>query len=272
MKKTKLLYVVLMLITVAIGVGHRMMINARNRNAAPEILIDIENLEIEAAAGKQALFEGISLVDKEDGTINDKLLIESISPFDEEGKRTVRYVGADSANHVVSAERVVKYNGYEAPRFSMSEPLSFVTYSDSTILAQIHANCVIDGDLTDSIFIESTKYIDSIKGIYEITFSVENSAGDKQTVPVDMIVANVSRAMPVITLKDYIVYIEKDSVFIPEEYILEINTGTKEAYDPGMLEVEHEIDVSTRGNYIVTYSYENTKGYVGMTFLTVVVR
>ncbi|HPU18481.1 MAG TPA: hypothetical protein PLZ27_07400 [Bacillota bacterium] len=67
----------------------------------PEIALKNDILSLSVTSTEKDYLENVTAHDAEDGDITENVIVESISPFDENKVRTVTYVACDSANHVV---------------------------------------------------------------------------------------------------------------------------------------------------------------------------
>ena len=181
-----------------------------DRNA-PEIEIEEDALVVNVSATEEELLEGVTAWDEEDGDLTARLQIASLSPFVGKNERTVNYIVFDSADRAATASRTVLYRDYEPPRIYIKSPLCFSTGELSNWLGKLNyqAADVIDGDLTGKVRMSYTTVYGLAAGDHEITFQVNNSAGDTCILPVKMTITDpkeeLGKYYPM--LSDYVVYV-----------------------------------------------------------------
>lgn len=147
-------------------------------NSAPVITVESTSNVFSVKDGEEALLDGVNATDKEDGNVTDSLIIESVSPFFNGQTRTVTYVAFDSNNNVTKLERDITYSDYKPPVFT-NENRIFVPTGDYTeILAELSAEDVIDGDISDQIKLEVNNVVTGVPGNYAVQITVTNSCGD----------------------------------------------------------------------------------------------
>ncbi|MCQ2427185.1 MAG: DUF5011 domain-containing protein [Clostridia bacterium] len=269
-KKGNILFWIIAALLAASIALYGILLIRSNKDRAPVLYVPEGELKISVNDPISVLMEGLKATDSEDGDVTPSILIESVSAFDENMKRTVTYAAFDSNYHVSRATREFSYFDYVPPVFSISDSLSMVTWNNADILKLVGAEDMLDGDLSQHVAISDYYLIDSYKGIYEIRFTVSNSAGDTSEITSLIQLANVSRLMPVIKLTDYIVYIDAGTEFDPMKYIKSAVSGN-DSSEPRVNCVS-DVKSDTPGCYTVTYNAVNSIGYEGCAFLTVVVR
>ena len=248
----------------------------------PVFHVESELLTVSVKDDESSLLNGISASDAGDGDVSDSIIVEAISPFTGTGHRIVNYVAFDSDNHVTHTKRELAYSDYTSPRFTLSKPLSFPMNS-TNLLEGIKAYDCIDGDITRSIRMLSEDELDTAHvGNYPARLKVSNSAGGVSYLPVTIEIydASTKYRMPQIGLKDYIVYIEKDSDFDEEEYVdsitvsgteyTPVETGgtygqrwlpannTDKTVDYSLVKIDSDVDTNVTGCYEVLFSFEDT--------------
>lgn len=224
-----------------------------------------------AAGGEAALLEDISAFDREDGDISDRVVVESISSFDQNGCRTVTYAVCDSDRHVTKTTREIIYDDYRSPEFSLNTQLCFTgNVTASAILGAVSVSDVLDGDLTDQIKIDS--YI-SGDAYDTVGLSVVNSAGDVSRVSLNLSLVATMNGLPRIGLSDYIVYITKGDAFDPADYLRRVTIGGEEFPElMGRVHITSDADVNTAGAYTAVYEVTADTGVTGISYMTIIVK
>ncbi len=261
----------------------------------PVIMVDGDLIEVSVKDGEEALLQGVTASDAEDGDLTDKIIVESIGRFDKDGRRTVTYAVIDSDSLVAHASRKLAYSDYTPTRFSADKPLSF-EMGTTNLTGRIQAYDCLDGDLTASVKLTSEEGIEvDQSGRYKAALKVTNSAGATTVLPVTVEIydPSVRSSVPLITLSDYIVYISKGTAFDPKSYLMSVTTrGTEYAFtsEAGTFSmddaaeaaqdntinykyvtIENRANPQAVGNYEVQYTFSDGTGVTGMTTLYVVV-
>ena len=128
----------------------------KTENEAPIISIQNEILTVSVKDKENALLQGVSASDTEDGDLTSKIVVDSISEFDEKNYRTVTYVVFDNDDQMAKATRRIKYSDYSAPVFDVESPLMFYNSStNSEIIKYVSAYSSLDGNISSSILVEN---------------------------------------------------------------------------------------------------------------------
>lgn len=196
----------------------------------PRITMDNKTITVSVNAGEEELLAGISAVDEKDGDVSGSLLVESLSNFTGENVRTLTFAASDSDGHIVKGTREIVYRDYDAPRFTLQQPLRFPT-GVQDILTGVGAEDLLDGDLTAKIKISGEYTLTaSAAGEYPMEFTVSNSAGDVVKLPVTVTVYTEAEEWkrPQIELSEYIVYTSVGTKLDPWDYVQKITVGETE--------------------------------------------
>ena len=94
----------------------------RNLNTDyPEITSAVELLEISVQDPPEAIYRELYAQDATDGDLTAQIMVASISHFLEPGTVRVKYVVFDSHNNSATLSRLVHYNDYTPPVFSLEK-------------------------------------------------------------------------------------------------------------------------------------------------------
>ena len=186
----------------------------------PEITMDNSEISASIHAEESELLAGVTAYDKKDGDVASSLAVEHISNFVEKGRRKISIVAFDSDNHVTHAERELVYNDYTSPVFSLDRPLRFSLNADD-LTEGLSAEDCLDGTITDRIRISYEDEISSTPGLYHVTYSVANRAGDVTSLPVTVELYDPAEenGRPQITLSDYLIHLDLQQPFDPQAYL-----------------------------------------------------
>lgn len=261
----------------------------------PEITMDNDSIQISVTDDTSAILDGVSAADKKDGDVSDTLVVEGLSNFIEKGRRQATIAAFDSDNNVTKITREVVYTDYRSPHFALEAPLRFDMNSNDSLLKDVTASDILDGDLTGSITMkaagEQTAYVGASSGEYPYIFSVINSAGDvvDLSVTIDFYDSSEDNSCPKALLSDYLIYVKKGTKVQPWDYVegvslynrtldmddLEENESADDnavdAYTKNDIHISNNVDSQTPGTYEVIYSMDGEDGYASKVRLIVVV-
>lgn len=251
----------LMLIAVCLGIlfGYLTLVNLWADNTPPEILITDQRLEISALDSREALLQGVTAQDDEDGDVTDSLVVENVRLLRQDGTVTVTYAAFDSAHNVSKKTREVLYSDYESPRFDLKQPLMFSQRSYD-LLKLITAHDMLDGDITGRIRATALDEVATdFQGTYKVRFQVTNSLGDTVdlVLPVDVYTPGLNEVA--MTLTEYLIYLEPGDQFNARDYLDELTVGRdiialgRNFPDSVKLTVSGEVETGVPGVYEIDY-------------------
>ena len=219
-KKGNILLVLLIIACVAVFYGYRTLDMMRTDNDAPVIYMDAQIPEVSVKDPKSALLQGISAEDKQDGDVTSSLVVEKVEMTDSDGTLTVSFAAFDRSGNVAKEKREAKYADYESPKFVMRAPLLFRNGANFDVLQIVEARDVIDGDIQHRVRATSLteKSIGEL-GVHDVQFQVTNSLGDTVTQIFPVEVYDPEPYEATLTLKNYLIYIEKGSTFSAPAYL-----------------------------------------------------
>lgn len=236
----------------------------------PEITMKDDFIEVSCDATDKDFLKGVKATDEKDGNLTDQVIVESISRFIEPGVCEVKYAVCDSNNHVARATRKVRFVDYESPKFKLSESLCFSLYETTNVASCIRAIDSIEGDISENLVITSADYNSSVSGIFSLELSVANKKGDTSTLTLPLIMEDRSLSAPVIKLKNYLIYLDKDQEVDFEDYIIEA-TDKNDRDLTSRIEIDDNVNFKKSGTYSVHYFVTDSAGAKGHSVLNVVV-
>lgn len=238
----------------------------------PEITMDNSEISASIHAEESELLAGVTAYDKKDGDVTSSLAVEHISNFVEKGRRKISIVAFDSDNHVTHAERELVYNDYTSPVFSLDRPLRFSLNADD-LTEGLSAEDCLDGTITDRIRISYEDEISSTLGLYHVTYSVANRAGDVTSLPVTVELYDPAEenGKPQITLSDYLIHLDLQQPFDPQAYLESVSVDQmlyekredgalhaasyeEELLGENQFSIDNPVDTGSAGVYEVTYT------------------
>ena len=235
----------------------------------PIIQLVEEVLTVSVSDDETILLKNIVASDLEDGDLTNKIVVDSISKFDENKERTVTYVVFDSDDNMTKAKRKIKYSDYEAPMIDLEKPLVFYYVGNNNEFKNfLGATSKLDGDLSSKIVIDRRYCI--VNQCY-IDVSVMDSTGTKteQTFKTDElnIIPNVT-----FELTDYLLYVPVGTEINPWSYIKKIESmGINLTYQTDRIEIQNNYNSSKPGMYEFIYRYTGSAGDYGIAKLVIIV-
>lgn len=231
--------------------------NAKVDNTYPQIKCDTEMLEVNIN-DKEKLLEGISVYDKKDGDLSNKIVIESISRFIEKGICNITYAVSDNNNNVSKYTRKIKYIDYTSPRFNFyDEPMLYIG-SYVKIDELLSAFCIIDGDISDKIKYDYGSLDIQSAGVYEVKANVTNSKGDVSNIEFDVYVRERNTKSPKIRLKQYISYLNVGEKIDAKEFIAEaLKSDGVTPIDISNVDISTDLNTDKPGRYKIIYSVQD---------------
>ena len=244
--------------------------NVNTDSTVPEITIIGDVLEVALDSTEEDFLNGVTAYDGKDKDITDKIVVESVSKFTDDGICKVTYAVCDSDNHVAKATRKIKYRNYTSTRFEMTQSTCYSTYENIDVSKAIKVTDCIEGDITRNLIITSKDYTSSQTGVFTIEASVTSSRGDTARLDIPLIIEERSLSAPSIKLSEYLIYTDIGKMPDFDEYVVKVT----DAYDREIdveVKTESNIDIKRAGTYSVHYYATDDDGLQGHTVLTVVV-
>lgn len=249
--------------------------NQNDDQEGPVITMDQPSIQIHVKDDISHILDGVTAIDEKDGDVSDTLVVESLSNFIEKGRRQAIIAAFDQNHHVTKATREVIYTDYHSPHFSLESPLRFNLNSHTSILENVMAYDVLDGDISNKMTIRQENaegvYSDLEPGDYHYLISVVNSAGDiaKLPVTVELYTTLQDNQCPKVVLSDYLIYIPKGTKIDPASYIESImldhqiwsidELSEDTPYTKEDIQIQNPVDPATPGTYEIVYTMENRK-------------
>lgn len=259
MRIVKWITTVLLLLTTVCYIGNGIYQGLSGKDEGPEIYGPEAVLEVSVTAGDEALLEGLTAQDAQDGDLTDQIIVGGVSKLVGGDTAKVTCLVFDSDDNMATLVRQIRYTDYHRPVIDLKEPLVYTNTDAARLLEQVLVTDAIDGDISDKARVSSL-WPTEREQVYSATIQVTNSMGDYASVEVPVIIREEDPARPQIQLTKQIVYVEQGSRFEPRDYVRK--TG---------LEVENNVDTSVPGCYWVWY-YDNSASVQGLAILTVVVQ
>ena len=282
MKKLKTVSIVLFIAAVILFGGYVLKEKATKDPTGPVITMESDSIEVSINDDREALLRGVTAVDAHDGDITDSVYVESVGPMNENNERKVRYVAFDSDGNVSHALRTMTYTDYNVPVLTLSKNLAYAAGIIS-LVDDFKAQDCWGRDITSDIRVLFTEDKNvRLAGIYPARVKVIDSVGGSFEVPVtyEIFTPAIYNKLPAITLKDYLLYINKGENFNALDHLNyvtineikytpgrengtygaaeEVETGAERTIDLSRFTVSGDVDTNTPGSYEVTVSLEDS--------------
>ena len=276
-KKSRILVLAFAVICCGLFIAYRFISNRGRDRTPPDIYVPQGVVCVAMGADESALLDGVTAQDRHDGDVTDLMLVERVSNINEDHRAEVTIAAFDRAGNVAKAKRVVEYEEYTGPRFTLSGPLRFWEKSRIDVFSMVGAEDPVDGDLTDRIkgtLVEGSSAMDQA-GDYTVEFRVTNSLGDTSYLKLPVEIYSDNNYVFTMELDEYLVYLKKGEHFDPKAHLKSVILSDR-SY-PGnalpetwVLQVDSDLDTNTPGVYTVTYTVKLNQ-YQGCTRLVAVV-
>lgn len=264
MKKLRMLSILLFFASTIIFVSYKVYEKVNEDTTPPVISFQGEEITISVTDDESVLLNGVKAEDNRDGDISDRLIVERKSAFTEENVRTITYAVMDDNGNVAKKERTLCYSDYTAPQFSMTDDLRFPMKSSISVLSNISAESVLDGDLSNVIkYSLESSMLTTETGTYPVEFRVMDSVGKTVYLNTEIEIYDGSKETISVYLSEYLVYAKAGMSFDAGSYY----TG---ASREGVLSIDSDVDMSNPGVYHVDYTIVDGSAY-GTSRLLVVV-
>lgn len=209
MKKFRTIWLIFVIIVVLAFAGFYAMQIMEADSSAPVISGGQDQLKVSIHDGEEVLLEGITAVDKKDGDVTSSLIVESISNFYGDDTRTATIVAFDSDHHISRVEREISYTDYTKPKFELTGSLRFRAGEQVNIETIVKATDCLDGDLSNKVKLYMETSINNrMTGFYKVEYEVSNSAGDVETLPIEVEIYEPYNNEVQLDLTQYLVYYE----------------------------------------------------------------
>lgn len=258
MKKTfPILLTALMVLSLAAVAGYMFYQKTVASPGVPSIHFASETLSVPTDASDEALLQGVTATDPEDGDVTSSLMVEGMSRIDNDNNVKVSYVAFDSKNHIARAERTVHLTDYTATRFAFSSELMFVASNKVNVLERVTATDVLDGDISNKVkfSVEGDSISINSVGEYQLELRVTNSLGATAHLPVTVEVTATDPNPAKIKLDCYVLYLARGAKFDAQKHVIGYTADGESRTGADGLTVSGEVDTGKAGVYTVDYTY-----------------
>lgn len=238
----------------------------------PVITSDRDVLELSVKDDRSKLLTGLTATDDRDGDLTSEILVGTHSRFISEGVCDITYLVFDANKNVGKFTRRTKYTDYTEPVFSLKEPLMFKSGDTVSMFTKISLADCLDGDISSKVKIVVNDVDNSKLGTYYVTFEASNSYADVVNRKLPVNIVNDTADSPHIELTDYLIYVNVGDTIHPQKYIKSVTDKYDSNIGSDKVEINSMVDTKTPGVHQVAYSYTDSRGLTGHSFLIVIVR
>ena len=241
----------------------------KDTNTAPIIEIENSHMEISVNDSPDKLLEGVRAYDREDGELTEEIIVESLSVFDNEQKRTVKYVVFDKNSKAAEATRTISYTDYSAPKIRLLDSLIQGSIQVSKINKMVGGISSVDGDISNNVKVD-------IGTLQEnelvLKLNLKDSTGKEENLSV-VYEYDKKEYTAKIVLEEYLMYLPVGQMCDLRSNIKEIQQGKSLVTElKELVTIESDVDFNHPGVYEVYYSISDTAGIDARTKGIIVIR
>ncbi|MGN1419417.1 MAG: hypothetical protein ACI4W6_08815 [Acutalibacteraceae bacterium] len=254
---TSIVFVLVMALSVFLN------IKVKTDNTAPKIEISTDNIEETCDVSDEKLLSYVTATDNKDGDLTDKVFVENISQFIEEGVSNITFCVSDNDGNVAKKTVNLTYTDYRKPVLKLHDDLVF--YGNEAVSV---GGCATVDDCFDSTDYQRLSAIAETgvtsSGTIPVKFKYSNSKGFTYTWNIDALVFSneTKNRRYQINLKENLLILEKDSKKPDyKSYFLNAQYDDEEIEDPSITIDSSEVKLSKTGTYNVWYKlYDEVNG------------
>lgn len=151
-------------------------LSVKRDTTKPIITVDTEVIEAVCAVSDEELLGHVSATDAKDGDLTDKVFVENISQFIDEGESNVTFCVSDQDNNVTKKTVSIVFTDYEKPELYLHDDLVFPSNSVINVASCATVTDKFDGDITDRLSVVTGDHDSDAKRL-AINFKISNSKG-----------------------------------------------------------------------------------------------
>ena len=269
-KGFNIILVLLIAACIAALVGYRVLDDLRTDTQPPEIILEERIPEVSVFDSRDALLQGVTARDKQDGDVTDLLVVEHVSLLNADGSIMVSYAAFDRSGNVSKAQREARYTDYQSPKLTLRQALVFPQGSSFDVLNVVGAQDALDGDIQHRIratLLEESS-INEL-GVHNVRFQVSNSLGDTVSYVLPVEAYDPTMYDGTLELTTYLLYLAPGETFTAKNYLgdctlrgekVDLRSGLPRDYK---LETSGAVQTDVPGvypvEYRVTYTIINEK-------------
>lgn len=142
----------------------------------PVITVDTDVIEAKCSVSDEALLKHVKAEDAKDGDLTDRVFVEKISQFINEGESNVTFCVWDNDNNVAKTSVKIIFTDYEKPELYLKDDLVFSNRSVINVSGSATITDKFDGDITNRLSVVANEK-EGAGNRVPITFKVSNSMG-----------------------------------------------------------------------------------------------
>ncbi len=245
-----------------------------NKRNAPKIYCkEKSTISVPTDITDAELLKYVTAIDREDGVLTKKIVVERQFYFLEKGLTTVVFSVCDSDNNTAKLERKLRFTDYHSPEIKLNNDLIVPIKGNVIFRNSVTLIDKYDGDLTSHIKIISPNYNRLVAGKYDINFKVTNSFSDTCDITVQAIVTDEDYSAATIRLSEYLIYASKGEEIDFSQYITTVLNHYGQGYTTENVEIDaSEYNPDKAGTYNIFYAIKSGETNITRTRLVVIVR
>lgn len=247
---TAVVFAVVLVLTVIFRVSVRI------DTTKPTITVDTDVIKAKCSVSDEDLLKHVSATDNKDGDLTDKVFVESISQFIDEGESNVTFCVSDNDNNVAKKSVKIIFTDYEKPELYLRDDLVFSDKGIINVAGCATVTDQFDGNITERLSVVVNDHDEDNKRV-PITFKVSNSMGfiyqwTLDAVKVDQYSINTNYS---VNIGNHLLILKKGDKKPDFKKLVKSITYMGESFDDGQLVIDdRSLNLSRRGTYDVWFN------------------
>ena len=268
MKNTKIILITLFVLVAIVYGATAVSGHLSDADSGPTITCGTDVLEVSVNDSEESYLAGVTAFDDQDGDLTSAVMIQGLSKFIDEDTVKVTYIVFDSDGNLATASRQLHFTDYTSPRFSITQALRYVSGASVALLDRLQVTDCLDGDITSQVRVSSLSATDQAE-VYSVDLQGTNSLGETARITLPILVTSGNAGRPVISLREYLVYLNTGDSFTARSYLQGVESTNNELTVSDVT-ISGLVDTTTPGTYLVYYRCSDSFG-TGTAVLTVIV-
>ena len=200
------------------------------------------------------VYKGIRVIDETDGDVKELLSVTGNLDLNQPGRYSLIYTAYDLSRNKSEVKRIITIKDMTRPVINGADDLVLAVNERFRPKRNVTASDNVDGDVTEQLKISGTVSTDKV-GVYPVTYSVQDAAGNKRThirkVTVKDTTAPVLKGAVSKTIK-------RNSLFNPSAGV----TASDEVDGvlTNQIKITGRVDTKREGIYPLTYRVKDRSG------------
>jgi len=200
------------------------------------------------------LYKGVRVIDETDGDVKELLSVTGNLDLNRPGRYSLIYTARDLSGNQSEVKRIITIKDMTRPVIEGADDLILAVNERFRPKRNVTASDNVDGDVTEQLKISGTVSTDKV-GVYPVTYSVQDAAGNKRTLIRKVTVKDTTAPV----LKGAVSKtIKRNSLFNPSAGV----TASDEVDGvlTNQIKITGRVDTKREGIYPLTYRVKDRSG------------